>query len=92
MDDAFRTYSATWAFKRPNPADFFRIMEDVSGEDLDWFWRGWFYSTDHVDVEVAKVTNYQVNTENPETESDRKKRERDEEPASLTTQRNEGLV
>jgi len=91
MDDAFRAYSKAWAFKRPNPADFFRIMEDVSGEDLDWFWRGWFYSTDHVDVEVTGVTNYQINTQNPEIESDRKKRERDEEPISLSKQRDEGL-
>jgi hypothetical protein len=49
-------YSKPWAFKHPEPADFFRTMEDASGEDLDWFWRGWFYGTDPVDIAIDKVT------------------------------------
>jgi hypothetical protein len=56
FDKAFKTYSKRWAFKHPEPADFFRTMEDASGEDLDWFWRGWFYGTDPVDIAIEKVT------------------------------------
>ena len=55
FDKAFKTYAERWAFKHPNPADFFRSMEDASAVDLDWFWRGWFYSTDHVDVTLDQV-------------------------------------
>ena len=56
FDKAFKTYSQRWAFRHPEPADFFRTMEDASGEDLDWFWRGWFYQTDPVDIAIDKVT------------------------------------
>lgn len=54
-DEAFRTYIERWAFKSPRPADFFRCIEDVSGEELSWFWRGWFYSTDALDQAVETV-------------------------------------
>ena len=56
FDKAFKTYSKRWAFRHPEPADLFRTMEDASGEDLDWFWRGWFYGTDPVDIAIDKVT------------------------------------
>ena len=56
FDKAFKTYAKRWAFRHPEPADFFRTMEDASGEDLDWFWRGWFYGTDPVDIAIDKVT------------------------------------
>jgi len=56
FDKAFKTYAKRWAFRHPEPADFFRTMEDASGEDLDWFWRGWFYGTDPVDISLDKVT------------------------------------
>lgn len=55
FDAAFKTYIDRWAFKHPQPADFFRTMEDVSGMDLAWFWRGWFYTTAEVDQAVARV-------------------------------------
>ena len=55
FDYAFKEYSRRWAFKHPTPADFFRTMEDASGEDLDWFWRGWFYSTDACDISLDEV-------------------------------------
>ena len=55
FDAAFRAYIQRWAFKHPQPADFFRTMEDVSGEDLDWFWRGWFFSTEQADQAIAGV-------------------------------------
>lgn len=55
FDKAFKEYAQRWAFKHPKPADFFRTMEDASAVDLDWFWKGWFYTVDNVDVEVAEV-------------------------------------
>jgi hypothetical protein len=55
FDKALKEYADRWAFKHPKPADFFRTMEDASAVDLDWFWRGWFYGTDHVDVSVEDV-------------------------------------
>ncbi len=55
FDYAFRTYSKRWMFKHPTPADFFRSMEDASGMDLDWFWRGWFYTTDVTDIGIKQV-------------------------------------
>lgn len=58
FDYAFKEYSKRWAFKHPSPADFFRTMEDASAVDLDWFWKGWFYTTDNVDIEVADITWY----------------------------------
>ena len=68
FDHAFREYSNRWKFKRPTPADFFRTMEDASGVDLDWFWRGWFYGTDHVDVAVGNIRMYQVSSQDPDAE------------------------
>jgi len=68
FDHAFREYANRWKFKRPTPADFFRTMEDASGVDLDWFWRGWFYGTDHVDVAVGDIREYQVSTQDPDVE------------------------
>ncbi|MCF7560545.1 M1 family metallopeptidase [Sabulilitoribacter multivorans] len=58
FDYAFRTYSQRWMFKHPTPADFFRTMEDASAMDLDWFWRGWFYTTDYTDIGVKEVKQY----------------------------------
>ena len=55
FDHAFKHYAQTWMFKHPTPADFFRSMEDASAVDLDWFWRGWFYTTDHVDIAISNV-------------------------------------
>ena len=60
FDKAFKTYAQRWAFKHPEPADFFRTMEDASAVDLDWFWRGWFYGTDYVDVTVENVKWYKI--------------------------------
>jgi hypothetical protein len=60
FDFAFKTYAKRWAFKHPEPADFFRTMEDASGEDLDWFWRGWFYGTDPVDISIDTVKYFVI--------------------------------
>ena len=68
FDYAFKTYSQRWMFKHPTPEDFFRTMEDASAFDLDWFWRGWFYTTDFVDMGVKEVKRYYVSSEmNAET-------------------------
>ena len=58
FDYSFKEYARRWAFKHPKPADFFRTIEDASAIDLDWFWRGWFYTTDHVDINLQGVSWY----------------------------------
>jgi len=58
FDHAFKTYSQRWMFKHPTPADFFRSMEDASAMDLDWFWRGWFYTTDVTDIGIKDVKKF----------------------------------
>jgi len=60
FDFAFKEYATRWKYKRPTPSDFFRTMEEASGVDLDWFWRGWFYSTDHVDISLDKISKLLV--------------------------------
>jgi hypothetical protein len=60
FDFAFKEYSRTWMFKHPTPSDFFRIMENASGVDLDWFWRGWFFTNDHVDLSIEEVEWFQL--------------------------------
>ncbi|MEW6021472.1 MAG: M1 family metallopeptidase [Pseudomonadota bacterium] len=91
FDFAFKEYGRRWKFKRPTPADLFRTMEDASGTDLDWFWRGWFYTTDAVDVSVDGISEYTVSSQNPEIEKAWRRKLRDAEPASLTEQRNQGM-
>ncbi len=95
FDFAFREYSQRWKFKRPTPADFFRTMEDASAVDLDWFWRGWYYGTDHVDIAMTSVREYQIGTRDPEVEKPLA-REKDLElyPENITQRRNreEGLT
>jgi hypothetical protein len=92
FDFAFKEYAQRWKFKRPTPADFFRTMEDASGTDLDWFWRGWFYTTDAVDVSVDGISEYTVGTKDPEIEKAWKKAQKDQEPISITDQRNKGTL
>jgi hypothetical protein len=60
FDHAFKTYAKRWMFKHPTPADFFRTMEDASAMDLDWFWRGWFYTTGNNDIGIKEVNKYYV--------------------------------
>ncbi len=68
FDFAFREYARRWAFKHPTPYDLFRTMEDASGVDLDWYWRGWFFTTDNVDISLDAVTEFRMDTKNPEVE------------------------
>jgi len=79
FDFAFREYAQRWKFKRPTPSDFFRTLEDASGIDLDWFWRGWFYSTDHVDLAIEDVREYQISSLDPDVEEQHKREKRDRE-------------
>ncbi|MEL7799081.1 MULTISPECIES: M1 family metallopeptidase [Idiomarina] len=88
FDFAFRQYAQRWKFKRPTPEDLFRTIEDASGVDLDWFWRGWFYSTDHVDIALEQVNQLTINTQDPEVEKAWQEQQENAEPESLTTQRN----
>jgi len=62
FDYAFREYAQRWMFKHPTPEDFFRTMEDASAFDLDWYWRGWFYTTDWVDIGIKEVKKYYVSS------------------------------
>jgi aminopeptidase N len=73
FDFAFKEYARSWMFKHPTPSDFFRILENASAVDLDWYWRGWFYGTDPVDISIDNVTWYTLNSKNPEVEFPLKK-------------------
>ena len=92
FDHAFKTYSRRWAFKRPEPADFFRTIEDASGEDLDWFWRGWFYTTQPVDLKLSGVETWRVHSEKPEIENELDREEESlDAPTPITASRNAGI-
>jgi aminopeptidase N len=89
FDRAFREYSQRWYMKHPTPYDFFRTIEESSGIDLDWFWRGWFYSTDHVDISLDNVVRWRLDSGQPKKESDWRRGQRERQPESLTAQRND---
>ena len=88
FDFAFREYSRRWMFKRPAPADFFRTMEEASGVDLDWFWRGWFYTTDHVDISIDRLWKLRLDTKDPDIDFDRRRQEEADKPPSVIVERN----
>jgi len=92
FDFAFKTYSNRWKFKSPEPADLFRTMEDASAVDLDWFWRGWFYTTDHVDISMSNIKWIKMDSKNPEIENTRKKKEIAEGPVNISTKRNKEMI
>ncbi|TQF71306.1 M1 family metallopeptidase [Pseudoalteromonas luteoviolacea] len=88
FDFAFKEFSERWRFKRPTPSDFFRTMEEASGVDLDWFWRGWFYSTDHVDISLDKVYQMRLDTHDPDIDFARERKFEQDKPSSLFVERN----
>lgn len=92
FDYAFKVYCERWKFKHPTPADFFRTMEDASAIDLDWFWRGWFYSTDNVDISIDEVKWFQLNTQNPEVEKSFKKEIDAQKDTFIGDERNKTLI
>lgn len=89
FDYAFKKYCERWAFKHPTPADFFRTMEDASAIDLDWFWRGWFYSTAPVDIALSEVNSFKLDSGNPMVEKAKDKKKRDEGPRTISQIRND---
>ena len=91
FDFAFKEYAQRWMFKRPEPADLFRTLEDASAVDLDWFWNSWFYTTDHVDLALEPVQHYRIDTRDPGTEKSRRRFEKEQEPPSLTDLRNDEM-
>lgn len=88
FDHAFKTYCERWKFKHPTPADFFRSMEDASAVDLDWFWRGWFYTTDHVDIALRNVTYQRIDPQDPLVAEKLKRADKEAEPRGLSRERN----
>lgn len=91
FDFAFKEYCTRWKLKHPTPGDFFRSMEDASGVDLDWFWRGWFYTTDYCDQQLASVKWYQIDTRNPNVEKPLAKKAADAQDQGITAIRNKDL-
>ncbi|MCC3859789.1 M1 family metallopeptidase [Pseudemcibacter aquimaris] len=89
FDFAFKEYSRRWMFKRPTPSDFFRTMEEASGVDLDWFWRGWYYTTDHVDISLDHIYQMRMDTKDPDIDFARRRDEFNQKPKSLYVKRNE---
>jgi len=90
FDFAFKEYAQRWKFKRPTPSDFFRTMEDASAVDLDWFWRGWFYTTDHVDIALGNIHLYRPNSQNPDTEEAWNRALDNEKPTFISDIRDKG--
>jgi hypothetical protein len=92
FDYAFKKYSNRWKFKHPAPADLFRTMEDASGVDLDWFWRGWFFTTDNTDIALTSVEPFRVNTRNPMVENEMARNKIKDGPENISTSRNRGIT
>ena len=92
FDHAFKEYSRRWAFKHPTPADFFRSMEDASGVDLDWFWRGWFYTNDHCDLGIENIEWMQINTQNPDIEAEWREEQDSKIRTDISHQRDETAI
>lgn len=91
FDYAFKEYARRWAFKHPSPADFFRTMEDASAVDLDWFWKGWFYTTDNVEISIDDMKWYRINSKNPDVEFPISSKEDADKKAHITQVNNKGL-
>jgi hypothetical protein len=88
FDYAFKEYANRWKFKHPTPSDFFRTMEDASAVDLDWFWRGWFYTNDHADQALSNVKYYQIDNKDPKKNSALAKEERVKQRENISVIRN----
>ncbi|GIU10614.1 MULTISPECIES: M1 family metallopeptidase [unclassified Shewanella] len=89
FDFAFKEYATRWKYKRPTPSDFFRTMEEASGVDLDWFWRGWFYSTDHVDLGIDKIYKLNMTSNNPDIDFNRERDIEQEKPTPMAIVKNQ---
>jgi len=89
FDHAFKEYSRRWMFKHPTPADFFRTMEDASGMDLDWFWKGWFYGVEAADQAIAEVKWFELDTQDPEVNKAQARQEAEAKNKTISNMRNE---
>lgn len=92
FDYAFKEYANRWKFKKPEPADLFRTMEDASGTDLDWFWRGWLYENESVDISIESLTLYDLDTGDPARDKAKDRTEKDNEAPELTRLRNADFI
>lgn len=92
FDYAFKMYCERWKFKHPTPADLFRTLEDASAVDLDWFWRGWFFSTDYVDISLDEVNHFQLNSQDPVVEKEIKRLEEQERAQFIGDIRNKTTI
>ena len=92
FDYAFKEYANRWKFKHPTPADFFRTMEDASGVDLDWFWKGWFYGVEPVDQDLVEVEWFALDTQNPDVNKVEAKKEADAKRNTVARQRDKDYI
>tara|TARA_Y100000782_G_C10187108_1_gene267373 strand:+ start:351 stop:2708 length:2358 start_codon:yes stop_codon:yes gene_type:complete len=92
FDYAFKEYARRWAFKHPTPADLFRTMEDASATDLDWFWRGWFFTTDNCDIALNNVKWYKVSSKDPNVEKSIQQKLDEAENPGVSRLRNDSLI
>ena len=92
FDYAFKTYANRWRFKHPDPADFFRTMEDASAVDLDWFWRSWFFTNDHVDLQLVGVRSFQLDNQDPDLASQFGRDRRSETRETISKTRNREVI
>jgi hypothetical protein len=88
FDYAFKEYARRWEFKHPTPTDFFRTMEDASAVDLDWFWRGWFFGIEPVDISLDSVKWYRMDSKNPAIENKLTESEAQQKQAHIAQTRN----
>ena len=92
FDYAFKEYANRWKFKHPTPDDLFRTLEDASAVDLDWFWRGWFFGTEPVDIAIENVALYKMDNRTPAEKSAERKAEADREEEFVTKEFNKTAV
>jgi hypothetical protein len=89
FDAAFKEYARRWAFKHPTPQDFFRTMEDASGVDLDWFWKGWFFGVEPVDLSIENVEWFGIDNLSPEKKNAQAKVDADAKRQTISNIRNQ---
>lgn len=92
FDYAFKVYANRWKFRHPSPADFFRTMEDASAVDLDWFWRGWFFTNAHVDIGIESVKWFEIDDRDPKKEKERLAADADIDKRNISIIRNKSMV
>jgi hypothetical protein len=89
FDKSFKEYCQRWAFKTPTPSDMFRTLEDATAKDLDWFWRGWFYGIEPVDIAMSKIKQFKINPQDPNVKYEAAKKEIENAPRNISAIRNE---